>query len=397
MRNAVSYLRYKTHRCGRISHTGSNCLFARILVLYQQEMERKDTTVMAVILIPAYMPDDKLLLLERELKNMSCVDAVVVVDDGSGEACAPVFDALAASGADVLCHAVNLGKGQTIKTGLNHCMLTYPGKAVVTADCDGQHSAHDIQRIAELTDQPQNASALVMGSRHLPKSAPWKSRFGNAVMRGAFLLSTGIKVHDTQTGLRGFPPALLPRLMNIGGTRYEYEMNMLLALAKESVPIREFPIEVIYTQNNAGSHFHPVRDALRVFTRLFAFTATSLVSYCLDYGLYALLLATSGLSLRFCYAVARLISSTFNFILNRNLVFHAKQEPLFKQLLKYYILVAIVMLLGTLGVHLLSGLGINEYIAKPITDTMLYIVSFFGQRLVVFRPKKGIAKEEGKA
>lgn len=46
--------------------------------------------------------------------------------------------------------------------------------------------------------------------------------------RFVYSLSTGLHVHDAQTGLRAFSEELAPALWSIAGERYEYEMNVLL-------------------------------------------------------------------------------------------------------------------------------------------------------------------------
>lgn len=47
------------------------------------------------------------------------------------------------------------------------------------------------------------------------------------------LVSGGIKVSDTQTGLRAFDAEMISDLLFVKGERYEYEMNMLMACAKK--------------------------------------------------------------------------------------------------------------------------------------------------------------------
>ncbi len=347
---------------------------------------------MAVLLVPAYKPDENMLAFVAEAIQTGRFSAVVCVDDGGGEPYAPLFEQVRKMGAEVLTHAVNLGKGQAMKTGFNHILLHHPGEGVVTADCDGQHTVRDVVRVADELEKMQEVDSLVLGSRKMNKKAPWKSRFGNGITRFAFFLATGFRVYDTQTGLRGFPAGLLPRLMEIPGARYEYEMNMLLSFAREGFQIVEIPIETVYIQNNAGTHFNPVVDALKVFSRLFVFTASSLFCYGADYLLYALLLATHALPLWLSYGGARLVSSTLNFYINRKLVFKAQDGSIAGQLLRYYLLVAFVLLLGMIGVDLFCRLGMSGYVAKLLVDILLYMLSFVGQRLLVFRP--GVVKRK---
>ncbi|MDR2515193.1 MAG: bifunctional glycosyltransferase family 2/GtrA family protein [Christensenellaceae bacterium] len=348
---------------------------------------------MAVVLIPAYRPAHKegprdaakpsesMQDLLDELFALGGFEAVVIVDDGGGEAYAAEFSQAESKGALVLRHAVNRGKGQALKTGLNFILERFPGQGIVAADCDGQHTPGDILRLCRLLDEGE--AALVLGRRVLPKSSPWKSRAGNAVMRASFHLSTGVKVHDTQTGLRAFPAQMLPRLMTIPGDRYEYEMNMLLRLAQEGVLIKEVPIETVYINNNMGSHFNPVRDALRVFSRIFAFMASSLFCYAVDYGLYALLLS-SGAHAWLAHGCARAVSSALNFALNRNYVFGDTRQPLPVQILKYGALVLFILGLGVGALAAGEAAHLNAYVLKPALDFLLHFVSFAGQRLLVF-------------
>ena len=110
-------------------------------------MEKQDT-FRAVVLIPAYKPDERLVQLTRELKEEKL--DVLLVDDGGQQAFAHIFDECRALGAEVAVHAVNQGKGRALKTGLNAALNLWPDlSGVVTADADGQHTLRDILRLIE--------------------------------------------------------------------------------------------------------------------------------------------------------------------------------------------------------------------------------------------------------
>ena len=92
--------------------------------------------------------------------------------------------------------------------------------------------------------------------RDVGQKMPLRSRFGNTVTRAVFRLLSGVYISDTQTGLRAFDSSLFDLMLEIEGMRYEYEINVLMRLAKERVPIREVPIETIYhDRKNTVSHF----------------------------------------------------------------------------------------------------------------------------------------------
>ena len=96
-------------------------------------------------MIPAYQPGEPLVAVVEALLELG-VQAIIVVNDGSRPDCAPFFERVARSGrVHLLHHAVNLGKGAALKTGMNYALVRFPGCAgVVTADADGQHHPDDI-------------------------------------------------------------------------------------------------------------------------------------------------------------------------------------------------------------------------------------------------------------
>src|SRR5581483_6726674 len=102
-----------------------------------------------VVLIPAYRPGPDFPALVAKLIGLG-VERIVVVDDGSGAWFRARFDEAAAHPqVRVLRHAINLGKGAALKTGINGILCDYPGTStVVTADADGQHAADDVVAVA---------------------------------------------------------------------------------------------------------------------------------------------------------------------------------------------------------------------------------------------------------
>lgn len=348
---------------------------------------------MVVVLIPSYKPDEGLLTLLADLIAQDKYAGILVVDDGSGEAYQSYFDrAEKMPGVVVVHHSVNLGKGRGIKTGINAILRQWPQAHVLTADADGQHTPQDIAHIADELEQ-SDGNTLVLGMRRLGKGTPFKSKWGNAITRWVFLLATGKKVYDTQTGLRGLANPLLAEMMTINGERYEYEMNVLLNAPRASWQFHEVEIETVYHDNNSGSHFNPIRDALMVFTRVIAFALSSLMCFAVDYCLYAMLMEIAHLQPEFAYVGARIVSSLLNFVVNRNWVFRADNGSLTKQVVGYYALVILVMILGTTGVKIGTDYFMgNGYLVKIIVDTLLWFVSFLGQRLLVFKPGKAVQK-----
>lgn len=341
-----------------------------------------------IALIPAYEPEKTMLDLLSQARDAGFEP--VVVDDGSKKPEARELFARARTMATVLTHDRNRGKGRALKTGLAYIRENYAGDyVVVTLDADGQHKTDDARRVC-LAAQAE-PEALVLGSRVFGAGTPLRSRIGNGATRLVYRLTTGVALADTQTGLRAFTNRLLPELEGISGERYEYEMNVLLRLARQEVPIREVPIETIYINNNAGSHFSTVRDSCLVYGEILKFSASSLVGFGVDYGLYSLLLALTG-RLILANVCARVVSAGVNFTLNRRVVFKSR-ESLFRSALQYFALAAAILLANTLLLRILAdGLGLNRYGAKLCVEAALFIVSFLVQSRVIFRSRRPVRR-----
>lgn len=229
-----------------------------------------------IILIPAYEPDERLVELVRGIGAARPAQSIVVVDDGSGAGYTPVFDTVRTLGAEVVTHAQNRGKGAALKTGFARIrtMCDGAGDAVVCADCDGQHTLVDIERVAAaLADRP---GEMVLGAREFAGSVPFRSRLGNDCTRVLFRWLTGLRLSDTQTGLRAYPSSMLDWLIGIPGDRFEYELEVLLATKRAGVAIHEVPIQTIYLDGNESSHFHPIRDSIRVYVPLVKYALSRL-------------------------------------------------------------------------------------------------------------------------
>ncbi|MBR6219202.1 MAG: glycosyltransferase [Clostridia bacterium] len=340
------------------------------------------------LIIPAYKPDEKLLgLLARFAGNDAF--APVVVDDGSGADYRAIFDALPA-GVTLLRHPQNRGKGAALKTAFAHVLAHMPEcDQAVTADADGQHRYEDILRVCETArSRPE---ALVLGSRKFDGSVPLRSRLGNGVTRHVFSIASGVKVFDTQTGLRAFGREAMARFCQVPGDRYEYEINMLLTAAQSGMPVVEEWIETVYLNDNASSHFNPFRDSLKIYLCILKFSASSLLSFIIDYLLALLLKALTAswpaaVSLNFSVIVARLISGTVNFTVNRKVVFKGN-ETLGRAIVKYVALAAAILALNLALMHLFTSMGWPFALAKIVTEVLLFCLSFVVQGKFVYRGK----------
>lgn len=336
-----------------------------------------------IVLIPAYEPTYKLIVLLNKLSKMQL--DIIVVDDGSGGSFIKTF-AEAEKYAKVLHYDFNRGKGYALKYGLSYINKNYnEDYIVVTMDADGQHSVNDALKLFDVV--LNNRNTLVLGKRIRNKETPLKSKIGNGITRFIYHLITKNDIYDTQTGLRGFSNQLIEFMLQIEGDRFEYEMNVLLESAKNNIPIKEVEIETIYIDNNSGSHFNALKDSFLIYKQILKFSCSSLISFVIDYILYVIFLFLSS-NLILSNVLSRCISASVNYTLNKKIVFKNKESTI-KSALKYFLLAIGIMIVNSLILNfLVTYLSINRLIAKIITEVVLFLVSWIIQKNYIFNKGK---------
>ncbi len=358
----------------------------------------------AAVVLPSLNPDERLVTVVSGLIG-SGFKNIVVVNDGSDEEKLEFFYEIQKyPGVTVLNHEFNKGKGRALKTAFSWCHKNLRGiKGVVTVDGDNQH---DVRDIAACVKEMLKTEKVVLGVRDFSgKDIPWKSKAGNNITRFVFRLFCGIKISDTQTGLRAIPFKYLEFMTEISGERFEYETNMLLEMKDGHVPFSEVKIRTIYEdKENSTSHFHPIKDSFKIYKIIFKYVFSSWLSSVIDILIFFLLSVLFGnivskgfilfghefsadwLVVFYSTFLSRAISSGFNYKMNRHVVFKSNAKYSF---FKYYLLVIVQLTVSAVCVSLLSGLfgagSVLKTICKIVVDTCLFFISFRIQRAWVFR------------
>ena len=356
--------------------------------------------VLVPIVIPSYEPDERLIALLHDLDEKQ-MGPVIIVNDGSDEKYDPIFheaeEIINRLGGHFIAYRPNRGKGRALKTAFSYITENMPDAiGCVTADSDGQHTPECITKIINtLIEKPDN---LVLGVRQFKKDEiPWKSWFGNTCTITVFSYVAGMRVSDTQSGLRGIPYEFMRELINTKGERFEYEMQMLLECAGR-YDLTEIPIQTIYeSKENHQTHFKPIRDSLRIYKilgkKFLKYAFASLSSFVIDIALFHLfVLLFKGVMGPFYVTMAtvgaRVISATYNYLINYKFVFnsHASRAA---SLTKYALLAIIQMSLSAGLVSLVVFLIPNcwETPVKAVVDTLLFLLSYAIQQRFVFSSK----------
>ncbi len=350
----------------------------------------------AVLIIPALDPSDKFIDLALTLGER--FNDLIIVNDGSSEERAVVFARIKevlGERCHLLIHEKNRGKGRALKTAMEYYQENLADKylGVVTADSDGQHEVDDIVRVADTLNE-DHEKVICVGARDLKsKVMPFRSKFGNTINAFLFRYLYGVKLSDTQSGLRAFSNDIIPWLINLKGERFEYEMNMLITAKSEGIKLCETPITTHYEKNHS-SHFKTFSDSWRVTTTLFGgmlrFIAAALVAGVVDIGAFFLIdyivignALPLSLSLLISTVASRTLSSVVNFLFNRFVTFKGKTGN--GSVLKYYALWLVQMGLSYGFVFLFTYLfGGGEIFVKLVVDLLLSLFSYKIQQVWVF-------------
>jgi len=350
---------------------------------------------MMPVVIPAYEPDERFIDLLSTLVKEDVY--IVAVDDGSGEKYEDIFERVKViinNKGIVLKHDINRGKGRALKTAFKYVLENCPDAVgVITADSDGQHTKDCIKAIAcSLMEHPDS---LILGVRRFDgEDVPWKSKFGNTLTLKVMEMVSGLRVSDTQTGLRGIPRKFMEELLDVEGERFEFETRMLLETVGK-YDIVEVPIETIYdSKEDHQTHFNPFKDSLKIYKILFEkfirYTFVSVSSFVIDICVFSLLCIILKSWNDVFYPtvatiIARIISATYNYMMNYRFVFKSKEKQIVSA--SKYVTLAFVQMgcsavLVTLGVWMIYG--VNEAIIKTIVDTVLFFASYQIQKNFIF-------------
>lgn len=205
--------------------------------------------------IPAYQAEASVADVVRRTRAL--FEHVLVVDDGSDDATGP---AAAASGARVLRHPRNLGKGRALRTAFSD-LFARGFAAVVTLDADGQHVPEEIPRLLEVLG---TGADLVIGSRdHLFARMHPARRASNRWSSRAISCFAGRPFADVQSGFRVYTRGLVDRT-GFPEPRFEAESAVVVRAARLGLRVVCVPVELGFADGRTTSHYRPVIDSLRI-------------------------------------------------------------------------------------------------------------------------------------
>jgi glycosyltransferase involved in cell wall biosynthesis len=213
------------------------------------------------IVIPALNEEknigDVLRGIRRVMGSYPVSWEMIVVDDGSSDR---TIDIANQNGAIVVRNGVNQGKGHALQLGFKHAH----GNILVTIDADGSHNPADI---GKLVSPILNGVDMTLGSRFVGGNGRDSTKrlhiVGNALINFTFLLVTGKKVSDSQTGFRAFRSKIVEEI-KIESEGYQFETELTVKALKKGNIVKEIPVNV-KARREGHSHVNPLSDGFKHF------------------------------------------------------------------------------------------------------------------------------------
>lgn len=207
------------------------------------------------IVIPAYNAEAHISAVIQCASRHIPVSRIIVVDDGSSDS---TRRAAEETGAVVLAHSTNKGKGAALETGLlaaNRMGLEF----AITMDADGQHNPEEIPRF--LKKEAETGADIIVGNRMADRqNMPGDRVFANRATSWFVSLRAGVRIPDSQNGYRLIRTALY-RDIRVRDTRYAAESELLIRAGRRGAGIEWVPVQTIYADEK--SSVDPVVDTLR--------------------------------------------------------------------------------------------------------------------------------------
>ena len=204
-------------------------------------------------IIPAYQ-ESRAIKQVVTLTQKYCT-CVIVVDDGSTDNTQRIAED---SGAIVLRHPHNLGKGAALRTGFNYAVET-ACDIIITIDGDMQHNPHSIPRFIEKINKGFD---VIVGSRYATKSEemPFVRKLSNLITTQALRVFFKVPVTDSQSGFRAFRKEVL-EVISVRDDGFAAETEILIDAKRAGFKISEVPIATNYGEEESKIRAH--RDITR--------------------------------------------------------------------------------------------------------------------------------------
>jgi len=236
------------------------------------------------VIIPAYNEAENIGGVVSDIKGFYPDFEIIVIDDGSTDGTAKVAQE---AGAIVFRHPYNIGNGAAIKSGIRIAS----GEILVLMDGDGQHVAHEINKLLEHLPHYD----MVVAERPKGHHTSWVRAIGNWLYNKFASYVTKFEIRDLTSGFRAIKAEVARNFLYLLPNTYSYPTTLTLALLRSGRSLKYVPVKV-ETRKRGNSNIKVFRDGIRffliilkicaLFSPLRIFLPISCGMFCLGLGYY---------------------------------------------------------------------------------------------------------------
>ncbi len=266
-----------------------------------------------------------------------------------------------------------------------------------------------IEDTNRLISEIDSGDTMIIASNDKDNAAKGKKQRGLKIITALFNLVHRQQACNILSNIQVIPAQMVKHFTNLKGDICRELVGERFIIKDNKLPYRYITLESDVSTDAPGSLFGYLKCIFIICFVFIKFMISSVSAFLLDYSLAILgytvwspvlvsLLENLSINLPcvlldkeiISTAIARIISSIYNYFINKKVVFSAeKNVSKLSTACKYFTLVLIIWVFNTIILKLATtALGISFPIAKIIADIIMYFVSFTVQRDIIFHNKK---------